>query len=479
MNNIGTNTLVLIAVNSIFFGSVSFAAQHDAVSLFRANTAMISAEGIHTVEGFVFSTVRLPSSHDQGVLIDVSRDRASILAVRRFLEYRVETGLDVAAFGSGVKVAAINAGLSCLESSVNLLGIETVSNMNDGDSVLVVKAIPLESLEAVKFDRDVFITWALTRVKEGRASPIEAMLTLEILPDGDPRLIPVSVSALEILNKDYGAGIGLTLSRKWTLADSQMCTKCLENWCSFLSRNVGSGAGIEMALSPLQSRITEQLNIVELLELLGTRMQDPSVLKELLARLRASGWDRTAYLFDVKPLELTPFVDLPETKLSRDLRARVVSTPIVTLLLLSNGQADVKFLGHGPSYVRGLAAYDRGGSNDMIEAVEQLTDDLTSSPSIDSISLLGAVLVKLNDPAIAYPICAAAFQAMPEHQFAGINLLRAAQAMDRRDLVRELLPKVSANTHLNDWGKKKVLSIKDWLDSQASPAAPDAKSSAN
>ena len=96
-------------------------------------------------------------------------------------------------------------------------------------------------------------------------------------------------------------------------------------------------------------------------------------------------------------------------------------------------------------------------------AAQLLQQDLEAGASYESIILFSATLLALNDPGLAYPLAKTSFIHNPTDPFAGVNLLLAARALDLRDEVKDLLPKVQAQAKLDSWGIDELKKLHSWL----------------
>ena len=468
--SISTIGAVLIACSS--FAAVS---QQDGRSLFQSNRAELAIAGVHRLGGFVYSTVRCPTLSRQN---ELSRRAAPTAAVRQMLESHVAAQLSCTECTPTVQRAAAAVGLSCLERSIAFQGLETVCDEVEGSEFVVVRCIPAAKLDALRMDRDQVMQCVLARADKGAISVPEAMVLLELCPDASPLLPKVRGIAVAAFSSAYGSGIGLTVRGAWTNEEKTVPADALELWTLSASNAVARGNSLSDALAPIGPAFFASRDLEERFAFLGHRMHDPNAIAALAKSLTDDGWLRAAEVMSAKLLPLAVVRDHHGFKLSPDLRAKIASTPIVTLLLLTAGQANVALTTGAESQllIDGRAAFDRKELAHLLRAATLLQQSIASEPQIEAMVLLGATLLALDDPALALPICTAAFRAVPAHRYAGINLLRALRALELKDEARAILPNVrrDSGSHLSKWGIDRLALIETWIDPKSLPvpAAP-------
>ena len=167
---------------------------------------------------------------------------------------------------------------------------------------------------------------------------------------------------------------------------------------------------------------------------------------------------------------LATVADHPGSKLPLELRGKIAATPIMTLLLLSGGQAPVQLSVQVESKLLAdaRAAFNLIELPELIRAATILQEIIAVHPDQESMILLGATLLALDDPSLARLICMAAFQHNPAHPFAGVNLLLALRKLNMKDEARMVLAQVRSNAsvHLTKWGHDQIALIAEWLDPQ-------------
>ena len=437
-----------------------------------ARSALI-VEGVHRTHDFVFSSIHFPvTPEESGRSEDIHREHAALLATRGFLKAKVSEVLPLGDRSLAVRNVAQLVALSCAENPIVLHSIRTCFDETVGDELIVVQGMPIAVFDAVKVTVTDIVPCLIARAAVGPFSVPEAMALLELVPPGDPQAVPAREIALRTLSAVYGDGIETTVRRTWVKSDGTLDKSATDLWCVSLQRSLSSGKGLPDALAPIDRKQADTLGLEERFALLGHRLHDPAAIDALVQKLTADGWTRAVELFSVAPLAIARLRDHPGSKLPPELRAKIASNPIVTLLLLSDGQAGIQLSNtkESEAFLDARRLFQVGTAEALLQAVELVRSDLDAAPTHEGLVLLGATLLALNDPALARPVCVAAFNAVPVHRYAGINMLRALRALELTESARELIPRVRSETNnrLDSWGQSQLATIESW----SNPVAP-------
>ena len=449
--------LWLLSANLSVAGPV---ASVDAQAVFEARKDALLKEGVHRAEGFVFASRRLRVSDSD----EVALDKAQMRAVRDLLEFRIGEQINNSFSSDGLRQAALEVAVSCVGGPKKFTGLASVYDDKGDGWVQVVEAVPASTLDAITLNRDTLASCLRGRVESKRASILEAIVLREIEGDssegpggGDNRL-------LRALGRQLGRGVRDELSGRWLDDNGELCAPCLAGWTGPAEQSVLKTGSIGIALSPLPEDMLARLSMEDLFTLLSSRVHDPAVKAALVDRLRSSGFVRTANALHFPALGLKSIEDHPGKHLDRQLRAKVVSVPVVAAILLSDGRLEGEWSAvEQPWYGSAVAAFDEGTPDSLSRAITLLAENVQTVPNVEAVSLLSAALISADEPYLAEPLARAAFFAQPSHKFAGVNALRAAKALGLRERAAELYPRVIAEAKVGEWGKGELITVAEWL----------------
>ena len=448
------------------------------IEVYEGSRDLLGNPGVHSKGGFVFSVIRFSNAEDSRDDRELDEAQGALFATRGFLLEKVSQALPLSDRSTAVRNVAHKIALTCAQDAVAVDSIQTVFSGVIGDSTVVVQGMPIAAVDRIKVAVDDLVPCIAARADKGAISVPEAMVLLELCPDASPLLPKVRGIAVAAFSSAYGSGIDLTVRGAWTNEGKTVSADALELWSLSASKAVARGETLSEAFAPIDLALLASLDLEERFTFLGHRMHDPNAIAALVKSLTDDGWLRAAEVMSAKPLSLAIVRDHQGFKLSPDLRAKIASTPIVTLLMLTAGQANVALTTGAESQllVDARVAFDRKELADLLRAATLLQQSVASDPQIEAMVLLGATLLALDDPALALPICTAAFRAVPAHRYAGINLLRALRALELKDEARAILPNVrrDSGSHMSKWGNEQLALIETWIDPKPLPvpAAP-------
>ena len=457
--------LGLASVMSVAAVASAWEPPSDPAAVFAARRDALISEGVRRVDGFVFASVRLPIAQPASERSrQAAEGKAGVRAVRAMLEFRIAEQLSDGIGAGGLRAAAIDAAVTCIEGTVSLAGLATVHSDIGTDSVQVVQAVPASALDAIKFDRGSLLPCLRSRAEAGSSSLVQSIVLYEL--DGtssgaiDVNRGPMGAAMTRVL----GPGFALALSGKWVTSEGAV--EGMTGWTVPCSQAVLKSGAFGGTLSPLASDMLAQLTVDDLFTMLSCRVHDSSIQRALVERLRSSGFARTADFVQTQlpAVQLKSVVDRPGGQLSKELRAKVVASPIVVAALLADGRLDGNWSAEErPWYAPAVGEFNKQTSESLMSTIKLLADNLGAIPNVDAVSLLSATLIASDEPYLAEPLARAAFFAQPSHKFAGVNALRAAKALGLRERASELYPRVIAEAKVGEWGKGELVKVAEWL----------------
>jgi hypothetical protein len=433
--------------------------------VFNREREALLQEGVHRIAGYVFATttVRIQDGTSEA-LRDSAMHRAELRGTGELVKFRVGECLDAGRDSTGYRRAVTDLAASCLGEPVPLRGIVRVWADAGASAATVVQAVPAVALDALVITREEVTTCLTERIREGTAPP-SAPLVLRELEGSTPEDPAGSRRRLaSALARVFGPGVEVGLSDGWTSADGRICGECLAGWITPVEAVVSRVGVIGTSLEPISIDVLEQLTLDELMVLFAQRVHDSGVEAAVVTRLRDAGFACSAAEFALARHQLKPPADASTSAIPNDLRAEVVSAPVVMVLLLTDGVCAVQWDQQAPPWLAAArAAFDEPTPQGRERSIRLIADGLGHTPNVDGVSLLAAALLDADDAVLAEPLARAAFLAMPRHEFAGINALRAARALGMRDRAKELFPRVAAEARLGAWGRAQLNAVAAWL----------------
>ncbi len=470
----------------ISFLSVSlFQAPEDsqiqkAIDVFTKHQQELSQVGVYTLDGFVFSAVSAPKPKPG--LHEFVVQQATLALIDDRINKQLGFGLPAA---TALEQAFYIIARSCIgKIQTDLKGLEVVRNELVGDQRVVVVAVPQEQLNGIQVSRESVLRCLQERLRAGTSNHLEAMVLLESMPKEceESKLNSIKDSVVALLDKELGDGISATIQGRWTRQDGSQLQSGLRGWQGVLQAEIGREQGGNIVLRGMRASELDRLTPEECFQLLGQFANDSSLLERVRTQLNAAGWSRTAALLNVKSVSIPVVIDKSGSLIPPVLRAKIAATPAMTFLLLTGGDGVIDFKSQASQLCKDArVAFNKKLPNGMLdptgppEAAQLLQQDLEAGASYESIILFSATLFALNDPGLAYPLAKTSFIHNPTDPFAGVNLLLAARALDLRDEVKDLLPKVQAQAKLNSWGIGELKKLHSWLtgDQPVATPAPD------
>ena len=449
----------------------------EVASVFRAHQQELSRGGTHVQDGFLFSCVLIPEGEDSPHEFDVQTAILALINTR--IDKQLGVGLPTATTS---EQAFHSVARSCVgKSQTDLKGLVVVRNELVGDQRVVVVAVPQEQLNGIEVSRDSVLRCLQERLRAGTSNHLEAMVLLESMPKDceESKLNSIKDSLIALLDKELGDGISATIQGRWTRQDGSQLQSGLRGWQGVLQAEIGREQGGNIALRGMQASELDRLTPEECFQLLGQFANDSALLERVRTQLNAAGWSRTAALLNVKSVAIPVVINKSGSLVSQVLRAKIAATPAMTFLLLTGGDGVIDFKSQESQLCKDArVAFNKKLPNGILdptgppEAAQLLQQDLEAGASYESIILFSATLLALNDPGLAYPLAKTSFIHNPADPFAGVNLLLAARALDLRDEVKDLLPKVQAQAKLDDWGSGELKKIHSWLTGEQPVATP-------
>ena len=360
-------------------------------------------------------------------------------------------------------------------------GLTVVRNELVGDQRVVVVAVPQEQLNGIQVSRDSVLRCLQERLRAGTSNHLEAMVLLESMPKEceESTLNSIKDSLIALLDKELGDGISATIQGRWTRQDGSQLQSGLRGWQGVLQAEIGREQGGNIVLRGMQASELDRLTPEECFQLLGQFANDSALLERVRTQLNAAGWSRTAALLNVKSVSIPVVIDKSGSLIPPVLRAKIAATPAMTFLLLTGGDGAIDFKSQESQLCKDArVAFNKKLPNGILdptgppEAAQLLQQDLEAGASYESIILFSATLFALNDPGLAYPLAKTSFIHNPTDPFAGVNLLLAARALDLRNEVKDLLPKVQAQAKLDSWGIGELKKLHSWLNGDQPVATP-------
>jgi hypothetical protein len=441
-------------------------------AVFQANRDALLVEGVHRVQGVVFATTRLRFSPGAGATLrQIKKEEAATLALGEILRFRINECLRNGYGSESFREVLVEVGGSCVATSFPIIGAVRVWAKQEEEAVVVVQAVPAESLDLISVEPKSIQECLTARVDAGTVPPMHALVLRELEgpkpedPEKSRRRLVVALS------NSIGAGIEVGLSKGWASADGLLCVECMRGWTDVAAKAVAATGTFGDYLSPLSEEVIGRLSLDDLLSLLAQRVHDPAVEQAVSARLRDAGFACAADDLSFSKVPLHPPVD-PQggaVTINHELRARVVASPVVMVLLLTDGVCGLEWERVLPRWFgEAKAAFDGIAPQGRDESIRLIANNLGRVPNVEAISLLSAALIDAGDATLAEPLARGAFFAAPTHEFAGINALRAARALGKRERAQELFPRVASEAILDEWGRAQLAEIATWLEVPAS-----------
>ncbi len=449
----------------------------EVADVFRAHQQELSRGGTHVQDGFLFSCVLIPEGEDSPHEFDVQTAILALINTR--IDKQLGVGLPTA---TASEQAFHSIARSCVgKSQTDLKGLVVVRNELVGDQRMIVVAVPQEQLNGIEVSRDSVLRCLQERLRAGTSNHLEAMVLLESMPKDceESKLNSIKDSLIALLDKELGDGISATIQGRWTRKNGSQLQAGLRGWQGVLRADMGREQGGNIVLRGMQASELDRLTPEECFQLLGQFANDSSLLERVRSQLNAAGWSRTAALLNVKSVSIPVVIDKSGSLVSQVLRAKIAVTSAMTFLLLTGGDGAIDFKSQASQLCKDArVAFNKKLPNGVLdptgppEAAQLLQQDLEAGASYESIILFSATLLALNDPGLAYPLAKTSFIHNPVDPFAGVNLLLAARALDLRDEVKDLLPKVQAQAKLDPWGIGELKKIHSWLAGDQPVATP-------
>ena len=451
--------------------------RQEVADVFLSHKQELSRDGTHVQDGFLFSCVLIPEGEDSPHEFDVQTAILALINTR--IDQQLGVGLPTA---TASEQSFYTVARSCIgKIQTDLKGLTVVRNELVGDQRMVVVAVPQEQLNGIQVSRESVLRCLQERLRAGTSNHLEAMVLLESMPKDceESKLNSIKDSLITLLDKELGDGISATIQGRWTRQDGSQLQSGLRGWQGVLQAEIGREQGGNIVLRGMQASELDRLTPEECFQLLGQFANDSALLERVRTQLIAAGWSRTAALLNVKSVSIPVVIDKSGSLIPPVLRAKIAATPAMTFLLLTGGDGVIDFKSQESQLCKDArVAFNKKLPNGILdptgppEAAQLLQQDLEAGASYESIILFSATLLALNDPGLAYPLAKISFIHNPADPFAGVNLLLAARALDLRDEVKDLLPKVQAQAKLDDWGSRELKKIHSWLTGDQPVATP-------
>ena len=394
----------LVALAAVYLLGPRSSGADDPGAVFERHRGDLLEDGVRPVDGFVFSTVRQTTRPNAGVAGDSDPEgKVALRAVRRVLEWRIGSLLGLEAAGAGLRAAAIAAGVGCLDGGYDFSGLLTVHSQESEGTRVVVCAVPESKVDAIRTDLGQLSSCLRDRIASGHATVLDALVLGELaamessplgstVHGGDERELRASLVRL------LGPGFTLAKAGGWVDDEGRLLPGTLIGWTRPAAEAVRRAGSTEAALLPLSDAALESLSTDDLIELLTTRLHDPSVRQALVARLETSGFRRCAEEFGSSSVQARAFRDRPGGGLSREVKAKVASSPLVVAMLLADGETGVRW-GEPPSCMaEAVRSFDQATPDSVEAAIVLLLDGMGAVPSVDAMSLLSAALLARGEP---------------------------------------------------------------------------------
>ena len=451
--------------------------RQEVADVFLSHKQELSRGGTHAQDGFLFSCVLIPEGEDTPYEFHVQTAILALINTR--IDKQLGVGLPTA---TASEQSFYIVARSCIgKIQTDLKGLTVVRNELVGDQRVVVVAVPQEQLNGIQVSRDSVLRCLQERLRAGTSNHLEAMVLLESMPKDceESKLNSIKDSVIALLDKELGDGISATIQGRWTRQDGSQLQSGLRGWQGVLQAEIGREQGGNIVSRGMQASELDRLTPEECFQLLGQFANDSSLLERVRTQLNAAGWSRTAALLNVKSVSIPVVIDKSGSLIPPVLRAKIAATPAMTFLLLTGGDGAIDFKSQESQLCKDArVAFNKKLPNGILdptgppEAAQLLQQDLETEVSYESIILFSATLLALNDPGLAYPLAKKSFIHNPAHPYAGVNLLLAARALDLRDEVKDLLPKVQAQAKLDPWGIDELKKIHSWLTGDQPVATP-------
>lgn len=451
--------------------------RQEVADVFLSHKQELSRGGTHAQDGFLFSCVLIPEGEHTPYEFDVQTAILALINTR--IDKQLGVGLPTA---TASEQSFYTVARSCIgKIQTDLKGLTVVRNELVGDQRVVVVAVPQEQLNGIQVSRESVLRCLQERLRAGTSNHLEAMVLLESMPKDceESKLNSIKDSLITLLDKELGDGISATIQGRWTRQDGSQLQSGLRGWQGVLQAEIGREQGGNIVLRGMQASELDRLTPEECFQLLGQFANDSALLERVRTQLNAAGWSRTAALLNVKSVSIPVVIDKSGSLIPPVLRAKIAATPAMTFLLLTGGDGVIDFKSQESQLCKDArVAFNKKLPNGILdptgppEAAQLLQQDLETGASYESIILFSATLLALNDPGLAYPLAKTSFIHNPADPFAGVNLLLAARALDLRDEVKDLLPKVQAQAKLDPWGIDELKKLHSWLTGDQPVATP-------
>ena len=466
---------LLFACGLVALTCTSSFAEQTPSEVFASDRENLLRPGLHESSDFVFASVRVArQSTSETLSEDLSAAEAELRATRDLLRWRINTALPLPERSASVREAAQEFALANFAGKVVLRGVQTVYAGKDGEYAVCVQAIPESAL------RDIPVPSGPEQLLDRLAaspslSGVGAMLLAELGTWDVQSVAAGRARAQAAMVAAFGPGISWFDGAAPRVGDNFAMAAATELWRPTVAGSVLRGMDLTAAFSPADSSILAQLGLEQLMAFVGRRAGDAVAVHAAVRRLRAEGWERAAALMGMPPTVLPSVSDHPGTRLPMKLRADVASTPVVALLLLSDGRLEHSWNREGSSERREKAqrAFETGKDGSVEEAIGLAAEDVREASRVQSLILLGAALVARGDAGLAVPICRAAYRAQPSDRYAGVNLVRALRCNGLKDEVRSMVRDVrsTAASGLDGWGRSQLDEAESWASGQV-PVEP-------
>lgn len=441
----------------VWSGLDSTLAAQTTSEVFAANRAVLTEPGVREIAGLIFASQLLPA--------ELQVEQSAPAAIRKILQHRIEQSGEWRIPATSVRRAALFAAPACLPNPIDASSFESVATIrNEDGTCLTVHAIRAEKIAPLRLGVTELVSCLKGRLAKGEGTILDAVLVAEL------DAVAVTSEQFRIwIEPMCGPGIYATWSSRWPPD-----IRGMDNWRRLIDASLAAGGGLAEPCSPLSSDALAGLtDPVECLMILGQRANDANLLAHCRGLFRQQGWSRTADLIPEKCAPSGGCVDRPGSRLAAPLRrAMATSWPFVHLLV-SDGRIDVPLATlPAPRFEEAREAFNQASPESLQRAATILADSFASSPDLPTAVLLSATLLALDEPTIALPLARLAYRVNPAHPFAGVNMLRAARVLGRRDLTAAMLPEVMSTAALDDWGKAQVAEIKTWVDGRQPSSLP-------
>lgn len=429
---------------------------------FARNREALSKPGVHTSGGLVFCCV---CSESKALDAPDLRDQAQEEAIAELAIGPIVQAVRATDWGATTMGAEfIEVAARTRPGTVRLEGVTTVQIEDvpgKACAIVAMRATPPARIEELT---PAVVADLRSRLATGKAHAAEALLLLEMDPPARER--PLLDAVLDAIDRECGDGFGASVEGRWIRRDGTPLQSGLRDWCARAAMR--DSKGLEQLVWVDWADMTPR----ERLHALGCRAGDAELAALVHDDLRKAGWIRGAELLRTAANRAQRSIPAPSTdsRVSPNARTRLLLSPVVMVMLLSEGAqpALLPAVAPGdPDFEAARKAFNLATPEGLNEAVERLAGLLSdpSHASVEAASLLSAAMLTLGEPELAARIATAAFRNGPDHRYTGVNLMLARRALGQRDEVRRLLPEVEAKAKLDDWGRQQIAELRTWVGS--------------